>query len=817
MELVLGLAALATAISSVGGANQINDAPSESGFAEATSIEGKNDFAYESELSEYDFVTPDIDHYDFGNIGDRLKPEKKPHPTAISEHEPNNRVKEAYDIGQYLALYSDWDMNNHPANGAPHITTRTFSGCIEENDVDWFHFSLYGKADVKIELTDIPANCNYTLTLYRLANKPKAKDEDVVQIAYSNKRSNLDELIDLRLYAGKYYIKVESIEGYGTSKYYLSVNPQYVRNDMYIEDLMDVGAKGALWLADYDPFGIQPSDKIERGENNDVSSHFLGKEYSHFISGLNSDNYTPEFDFKPDVAYKQAELFIWDHDYRLGLYDMVDQIYKKAEKLYTEAVDLYIEEQKQAATNSIALTVFGAIAGQYSKVAEWIVTAKGLSDDAMDYLFPRGNIFENISNLKEHLSDLGSALYCTGYSSKLDVIRIPVRYTIKDDHKETKWDGLFVKIDPVDVTDKYYLSYTPTGREPEREYDDGIKNPQPGDKRTIHAIDFQGQSPFAGTIYPIVDKNSLSLALKHRTAVELTLQTPQELDYLESDTLSLGNDEFKWYSFTAPLPGINNYRFESISANNNDVECDVSKKVIYGNSYYYHELLENNENMTTIGHVEGQNRDFIYDFSLEQGETVYFRVHGGRFGFDKFDGWHYAPVWGSIVRVTYPAQSSTLSFEATDMGLGYHYTDPIMNTNFMQDNDITFDYAVGVQLGSDRVMMHVDMDGDYPITRFALNFHREIRSISFNAYKDPMRNECALFLRGYDQCGDLSYDDYLYGIETDLECDKTFTYIFDQTEVYCFEFSFDPANDPISYWQRKETVYLGHFVVEFKD
>ena len=115
-----------------------------------------------------------------------------------------------------------------------------------------------------------------------------------------------------------------------------------------------------------------------------------------------------------------------------------------------------------------------------------------------------------------------------------------------------------------------------------------------------------------------------------------------------------------------------------------------------------------------------------------------------------------------------------------------------------------------------KVMMHVDMEGDCPVTYFTMDFHRAIRSISFDAYKDPMRNECALFLQGRDGNGNLNYDDYLYGVETNEEWTKTFTFTFDSVNINSFTFKFDPANDPVSYWRSKEKIYLDNFVVEFK-
>ena len=790
MELVLGLAALATALSSVGGGSHIKD-DLDIVESEPTYVQPTN----EKSIQEgHELIGSHIDESLIGIIDWPGIP-INPTPTDPNkEHEGNNDFGSANEIGDYNYEIASYNGNK------PESYSRTVRGSIgEDGDVDYFKFALYGKATVTITLDDIPAQCDYDIRLYEQGTGRFSEGQRRNLIGYSLKTSNASERITKTLYPNVYYIMVNGLKGdYGSPLYSLGLEVAYQRGeDQRISDLKDLGAKGALWLSDWDPYGIKPSISDSRTPVGSKGGWWKRGSGPRDWRGGNYD--TTHFTFPIQTGeYKHAELFIWDDSLRILMLNFVSGLHDAVEAQVDTEEEFQIRTEMAELGGSTVISIIGFIP-VYGTAVSIFQIAYDLFKGIVDMVCPPENMVITKMNFLRYLDRLKEAL--TWYYPQADsrVLSIPMKYSIVKKTLETKAypEGLGEENADYRSTN-YYLTYQPIDPNQTFEYT----------KSKIYVQD--SENPFTGAIFPIADGDSISLALNQRQVSPLP--TVQSLSLEQTSTVSLNYDGYKWFKFTAPLEGTQTYRFES--AGNSEAECDVFTNIVYNNYDGHH----GSNRIAYVQHEPGvSNRDFAYEFQLEQGHSLYFRVHGAAFGYTVVDGWRYAPVWGSVVRFTRPTQSSTLSFEAIDLGLGYHYGDPIMNTNFMQDNNITIDSAVGVQLGANRVMMHVDMDGDYPVTHFALNFHREIRSISFNAYKDPMRNECALFLKGYDQCGDLSYDDYLYGIETDLEWDQTFTYTFDQAEVYCFEFMFDPANDPISYWQRKETVYLGNFVVEFKD
>ena len=801
MELVLGLAALATAVSGMAGAGQYDNAP-EISETEPTTVQTTETIHQQEIQGTYQLPEShigDLSESQFGQI-DGILPRKKPHPLSNPETENNNTYKQANDMGALMGWYNNWSFTNHPSNDAPSISYTTMNGTIASTtDEDWFTFTLFGKADVNIQLSGIADNCDYNIVLYKKSNRPLAGDNDLVEVASSKRRGTFDEIIKKRVYPGVYYVKVYAAEGYGATKYYLFSSATYDREDACIEDMMDCGAKGALWLADYDPFGLKPTSKL--------GSTTVGLTYSQNVDhSKDYDYYHPEFPFATNTPYKQAEFFVWDLGLRSSLDNFVCEMMDVAEDYHTDAVNLSIQTQQAQSGSNIGINIFGTAAGCANPYFSWMFCAFGVCGEIANMLFPQGNIFRKYTDIIDYLGDLHAALECDAYTSPQEVVRIPVRYALSS----SSTNGLIYpnkqKIGrPIDsyTLSSVSLSYDPICRTWDHLYDDDGK--VPGQKRYIHAVDHEGQSPFVGTIFPILNAGNIDSAINQRIATALPTVTDLSLD--QEDPVDLWFDEFKWYSFTAPLSGTNTYRFESIG--NGGATCDVMDAVVYGNC--------DNHKIDYICRTDGiVNGDFAYEFDLEENETILFRVHGQVFDYTEGHGWNYELVDSCFVRVVLPRESS-LVVNGYQLGVGEEYTDSVYQTEFMRRNNITIS-KLGCKLSDEgKVMMHVDMDSDYPVTYFKIDFHRYVKTFSFDAYKDPMRNECCLFLETQDLDGDPMYYEEIYGVDTDLENTKTFSFDFEHEHTSSITLRFDPANDPISYWQRKETIYFDHFVVEFMD
>lgn len=80
----------------------------------------------------------------------------------------------------------------------------------QEVDVDYYQFRVFGKADLNIELTNIPSGCDYDLELFEHNNSRYAEEEAVTSIATSSRVTNCDEKITKFIFPGVYYIKVYS-------------------------------------------------------------------------------------------------------------------------------------------------------------------------------------------------------------------------------------------------------------------------------------------------------------------------------------------------------------------------------------------------------------------------------------------------------------------------------------------------------------------------------------------------------------------------------------------------------------------------------
>jgi len=85
-----------------------------------------------------------------------------------------------------------------------------------QKDVDILGFPVYETRDCEIKLYNIPEYCDYDLELYSANDTKKC-------IARSANGKNYDELIQMTLEPGFYFVKVYSYMGYSDQKYSIKI------------------------------------------------------------------------------------------------------------------------------------------------------------------------------------------------------------------------------------------------------------------------------------------------------------------------------------------------------------------------------------------------------------------------------------------------------------------------------------------------------------------------------------------------------------------------------------------------------------------
>ena len=824
MELVLGLAALATAISSVGGANHVDSSP-DIVEAESTTVQTMDGNPHQYEIQETlpeshltEFDDSIADKIGIDKIRD-IVPEKKPHPTSIPEKENNNSVAKANNVGQYMALYSDWDFSNYSADSHPHIASTTMSGTIsKKSDVDWFYFELYGKADIHITLTRIAADCNYNITLYKWANIPHARKNEVVEIASSKNKFNYDEEINVPVYPGVYYVKVDAEQGYGATEYRLYCSASYHRSyytneegvcldDVCIEDLMDGGAKAALWLSDYDPFGITPSSNL--------NTHDVGYEHDEYdpIASLffDKDEYNPEFPFVINKAYKQAELFVWDINLRNDLSVLAQALYDEANKSYQNAINLYKKIQQGEAIFDILMNLAGELGGDE---VSWGITGASIAMDLMTLFCPEGNRFEHYTDMKSYFLVLARKLACTSYSSGLDVIRIPIRYSIRNEHlnmghfEGEAGDETYI---PDGDYDWYTLTYEPyVEAEPYYDYTDGGKvYPE---RRYIHTIDHEGESPFSGNIFPIVLGEDVDRAFKYRIARKL----PKTELVLDDNVCieRLNEGQCLWFSFTAPHDG--NYKISSS-----------------GDSFACLEVFNEKTTNTDPNYLDRAYRTpgcycgFSYNFALEEGETLWFRL-GAR---DPYDLDNYCSLYQTNIVVTEVNLEMQLSIWPSDLGLDYEWDNSYRYNTVNTPGYIDVESrGAFIHEDSGFIELKVERDGVCGRAHLILMFDRPIKSISYSSAIGNGWSYAALQLHvcGLDEDRDAIVNDAdeLYNSSCAIYGDyylNRYEHHYKTEErdvgydIYGVNFILDPATDQSPYHVGYQEQWITDITVEFAD
>ena len=777
MELVLGLAALATAVSSVGGANYIKDDSNiiEAETATVQTLKEKNirevhDLP-ESRIGEgFSGIRDEII---FSDLNLLLNPDP-------GETTNNNYFDGATEVGEY-----NYDFSSYVGN-KPNSYDKTFNGYIsEEEDVDIFKFTLYGKANVTITLGDIPAQNDYDIELYEQGNGLCEASQRINLIKYSNHSGNTDEFMQGMLYPNTYYIKVYSYHGYGSPYYEVGLNVTYLRNDESITTLKQKGARGALWLSDYDPYGIQPSISDHRTGVGSVGSITVGSHYAGHVD-------TTHFTYPIQTGeYKHATLYIWNEEFRVQMFNLASRLY--------DAIDREIQDEREF--RLLKQTVYYEWGGiiticSYAPYAGVVISlisdTYDLISGAMEILCPSEDTLVTKSSYLEYLSRLEAALdmYRPLPGSDITAFKIDINYHIVK--KDREWtfftDGTtFVPRSGDTITTNYYLTYQPVDP---RHYFGYYQD-------TIYAQD--PNNPITGTIYPIVDGNSMHKALARET-YDMSYEV---LNNNGQKSLSLNRGEYKWYKFTAPQNGT--YYF--MSKGDEETTIDIFGNMVYGKS--------------DIGRVSryyknnGISTGVNFSLSLGEGQTIYLRVSGGNGAYSALSS-----TTLKISNTRFPSVFARIN--AFDLEVPMNLDNPFFFNFISVGNQYNlYVSSVGAFYNTDRgaIELLCDRDNNKPFAFIIMLFDRPIKEINFgscigNSYSYA---HLGLYLQGLNQYGfpvtedvvDTYCDDHL------LPCGVR--YDNRDEAIYGVMFRIDPETDTSPYHVGYQEQRRGDFVVEIND
>ena len=780
MELVLGLAALATAISSVGGANHVDSSP-EIVEAEPKTVQTMNENAIQ-EVNEL----PESHVGSLKEASLEIAPRGRPIDNwehYQNESESNNAFFSANDVGIY-----NYDYSTYQAGDTPTSYWKSIKGCIgEEGDEDYYKFTLYGKANVTITLGDIPDQCDYDLRLYEQGTGLFGEAQCQNQIHYCGNSSNNSETLTKTLYPNTYYIKVYSWRGYGSPLYSLGLTVSYIRNNESITAMKEKGAKGALWLSDYDPYGIQPSITDSRVL---VGSTGSWSRCVHYPRDWEFGSWsTSHFTFPIDTGeYKHAEIYIWDESFRQQMLSLVTRLYDAISAEITREVEFRLSKQVQNYWWGVGITILGYV--PYIGTAVSLISdAYDLISGAADILCPSEDILVTKGNYLEYLSRMEAALdmYRPLPGSDITAFKIPMRYKIIKKTNESAPSGSGVPSGASYNCTNYYLTYQPSDP---RQYFGYYED-------TIYAQD--AENPITGTIYPIVDGNSMHMALARET-YNMSFAT---ISNNSDRNVSINRGEYTWYKFTAPQNGT--YYF--MSKGDEETTIDIFDNMVYGKSDYgrVSRYYKNNGVSTGVN----------FSLSLGEGQTIYLRVSGGNGAYSALSS-----TTLKISNTRFPSVFARIN--AWDLEVPMNLDNPFFFNFISVGNQYNlYVSSVGAFYNTERgaIELLCDRDNNKPFAFLIMLFDRPIKQINFgnavgNSYSYA---HLGLYLQGLNQYGFPVTEDVAdnYGNSYLLPCNVRYD---DRDEaIYGVMFRIDPETDTSPYHVGYQESLIGDFVVEFND
>ena len=778
MELVLGLAALATAVSGMAGAGHYDDAP-EITEAEPTTVQTVNETTRLHELPEgLDLPKPHIGDSDLTLVGSN--PLVGWEDTSDEKEVYNDDFEHAQEVGNYNYGFYGYRSGNKPLS-----YEKTITGYInQQEDVDYYKFTTYGKANVTIELRDIPWQNDYDIELYAHSNMISGTPNADELVGGSYHFDNDDEHFEKLIYANTYYIKVYSDHGWGSPKYTISLKVEYQCNDLTISDLKANNARGALWYSDYDPYGIKPSLSNSR------------MTYQSLSNG--------PFTHRKNVSYKHAELYIFDNALKEEILSVLNTVVTSVQDKIREDEEgsLMLDRINMGADIFYTVLSFAGPVGAAISLARWLNTvASTLLYDILDFLFPNNPYTFTISR-NDYIAYLNGLIgLLTGYdadSNNGKVLAIPMNYRFVTVYERflNPATGMLMRLQ------KNVFTYEPEDISPAKCL------------REIDSIPAQDPSnPVTGTIYPIILDGDLDRALNERKArafVDPTLILDQTKTI---DGLYKG--KCQWLSFTAPHDG--DFRISSSGDSFACVDVFNEKPVDPMDPNY----------IARAWRTPGCYCGFSYDFALNRGETLWFRLYG----INSNNNEHYCKLSQTNIVVNELELESLLSFGPSDLGLGYTWSNSWRYSNITNPGNIYVE-SRGTFIDEETgfIKMKCDSNDICSAAWLTLRFDRPIKSFTFSgSIANCYSYAClGLYAYGLNSDDDLAVTDIIdpnggdCAVYGDYFLHRTvLNYKNDERtvghDIYGVCFRLDPATDQSPYHVSYQEQWLTDFTVEFAD
>lgn len=570
------------------------------------------------------------------------------------EYENNNSFLEATNLTNNTNKNLDYSIR---INATLHRNEWLWGLIKRDIDEDYYRFDILGNANVSIDLTNIPYDVDYDLELYKYENIRYADKNDISFLKRSTYVKNYDEHISVELEPGTYYLRVYP---YGDSsfdaqnKYSLLLNVKMLGESVSISNMrFNKGAKGAIWVSDYDPFGIKPYSTMENPEVGVVAYDTSGTS----LIPLNVEMYqNPFFTYmRENKNIPHTTLYIWDETWRKDIYDFLN----KYEKVLTEEVNA--KNELKAQWDRIS-----EITGIYS-------TALGLTLSLFDLgtgFSVGSSIFGTL--LAEGPSIISHAMHPEIYSTTQDKLLEHIRYlknsferSLNPELNEVIKVSSFYNIETEEplflVQWNYHCNFNP-------KYD------QNGYSTMNDNINYYSEETiFNGKTYPLRNYNDMHNALnrKEQNFDDINTGGDEELllDNEATGSKNLIKGQYQWYHFTAPERG--KYRFYSIS----DMDTYVS---------LFDEIVPGISIDGRVAYDDDSGALFNYSiiYSLYKGQTIYLRVSG--YGFYKTGS--YTPM------VSYESSIDleTKTISPNNYGYNNEYVDVETKSEVILDDGFTF-------------------------------------------------------------------------------------------------------------------------------